>query len=691
MATSVTPPWPERAAAAVRELGGRPWTLFAVLLALNALALPYAGLVHDARLYGVQVLNKVEDGAFADDLFFRYGSQDRFSVFSTAAAPLVAAVGLDAAFLTLYLVSNALLILATQRLVRTLIKDRLVSTLALVVLAVAPIGFGGLSIFHVNENFLTPRLLANALTLFGLERALRGRFLTALAVVAAGGLFHPLMAVGGLAAVAGLWAWERLPRPVVIGLAAAFAAAAVAVLAVPPLGFAVFGRMDAEWLSRVRIASAYNFPLEWEWTDWLQAGASLAAVAVVAWKLRRKNPRAARLLAVLGLVAGGGFAATLVAGEVGYRLLFQGQPYRALWLPQLLQAPLLFWLAARSWRRGDERGRAAAVGLAGVVLTRLDVIPLLLPLTAFVFLVIANRGLRVKPERPDWLSRSLGGGLVVGLTCWTVLRLAVFLFWDRLRGTIDGLDGVRGLLDTPGPLGWALAVAAALTWLRGRAGFGVRFAAAAGAVALAVPLALFGWTNTDYYQDHYQRYHQDVRFVADFLAGRREAGRTPSVYWSTGRTDAIWLRLRSKSYFTSLQVQGVLFSRDTALEGQRRALVVRRFEMEQLARDRCVLSGKWVEQMQQLFQTPLPDDPDAAPEPPTQADLEALCREPAVDYVVVPHAFDLPCAAQNGRFYIYDCQKVRDALAAREAPPGADAGPALASSTLPSSPRTPLP
>jgi hypothetical protein len=29
-----------------------------------------------------------------------------------------------------------------------------------------------------------------------------------------------------------------------------------------------------------------------------------------------------------------------------------------------------------------------------------------------------------------------------------------------------------------------------------------------------------------------------------------------------------------------------------------------------------------------------------------------LCREPDVDYVIVLHAFALPCAADNGRFYI---------------------------------------
>ena len=70
------------------NLMDRPWPLFFALLAVNAVALPYRGVIHDSQLYAVQVMNRVENGAYADDLFFRYGSQDKFSLFSVVAAPL---------------------------------------------------------------------------------------------------------------------------------------------------------------------------------------------------------------------------------------------------------------------------------------------------------------------------------------------------------------------------------------------------------------------------------------------------------------------------------------------------------------------------------------------------------------------------------------------------------------------------
>src|SRR5436190_20004336 len=90
--------WAERVSQLLRQLVERPLVLLAVLLAANALSRPYGNIEHDTRLYSVQVLNQVEAGIYNDDLFFRYGSQDRFSIFSKLMAPLVKVLGLEPAF-----------------------------------------------------------------------------------------------------------------------------------------------------------------------------------------------------------------------------------------------------------------------------------------------------------------------------------------------------------------------------------------------------------------------------------------------------------------------------------------------------------------------------------------------------------------------------------------------------------------
>ena len=168
----------DQAVAALRELMERPWSLFFALLAVNAVALPYRGILHDSQLYAVQVMNRVENGAYSDDLFFRYGSQDRFSAFSVVAAPLVRVLGLENAFFLLYLIFNSLLLLAAQRLLLTLFKDRIVVAMSLLLLATTHLPYSGGSALIVNESFLTPRILAVALTIFALDAMFKRRYVS---------------------------------------------------------------------------------------------------------------------------------------------------------------------------------------------------------------------------------------------------------------------------------------------------------------------------------------------------------------------------------------------------------------------------------------------------------------------------------------------------------------------------------
>ena len=64
----------------------------ALVLALAALWLlgrRYAGITHDATLYVVQGLRRLDPGSFDQDLFFAHGAQDDFTVFPRFYAPLI--------------------------------------------------------------------------------------------------------------------------------------------------------------------------------------------------------------------------------------------------------------------------------------------------------------------------------------------------------------------------------------------------------------------------------------------------------------------------------------------------------------------------------------------------------------------------------------------------------------------------
>src|SRR5262245_21665339 len=193
---------PEKASSLLGRLWAHPSSLLCVVLAANAVAQPYAGFSHDARLYAAQVVEKVHPGTFAEDLFLRYGSQDRYSVFTPLLAPAVALFGLEATFFCLYLASKAFFFWGLIRLTRAVIPDGPAAVLSLLYVAIVPLPFGGNEILHLNESFLTPRIAACGLVFLGLERMLAGRLMAALALLAGALVLHPLMAFGGLLVLA---------------------------------------------------------------------------------------------------------------------------------------------------------------------------------------------------------------------------------------------------------------------------------------------------------------------------------------------------------------------------------------------------------------------------------------------------------------------------------------------------------
>ncbi len=666
-----------RAATVVGRLTHRPGCLLALLLAVNAVARPYANLAHDARLYSVQVLNRLEGGTFADDLFLRYGSQDQFSLFSTLVALPVALLGLRNAFFLLYLGFNALFFLALMRLVLALLRDRAVAVAALLYLAVVPLPFGGLYVFTVHESFLTPRLLANALVLFALERVVRGRFTAALALLVPALLAHPLMALPGCLIWAGCLAVQRCHRQLLIASVASAAVLGTALLAYEPLGVRVFGAMDEDWRAMVRDASAYNFPALWTGADWLNVAVSLAVPALAAGSIARRDVRSRRFMLVALAVGAVGLAGTVLGAVLPYALLFQGQPYRALWVLKALQIPLGFVLIRRWAGAESVCHRLTALGLLfyfglGTFL------PAEVALPVIILPILLLRAWAIGEDcssRPA-MWRLGATAIVAAAFAWTAFIWAVLIaFRGEFIGRLEALDYAQRFVGNVGPYCWLIVIGWGLHRVLSR---GMRpwvFTAVAVALCVAYQGIFYVVPNVGPYRAACTRDGADVAFAQDFLARQRgPAGALPTVYSVWGRIDYVWVDLHAKSYFDWAQVVGVIFERRTAEEGRRRAALVRRFEMDRLRGDAVLIPDVFKESLVRLFGAGF----DCSG--PTRDDLARLCREPGVDYLILKHEFPGLAAAQNGRVFIYDCRQVRAAL------DGPGAGPALAAATRPGAP-----
>ncbi len=164
---------------------GRCLVEAAALFSLWIATHPYRGVVHDGRLYTIQALNTLQPGRFAQDLYFKFGSQDSLASFSLIYGPLVAAFGPVWGHFCASVLGAAVWVLALTFLMGALFDDRREALAAIRACIALDAGYGGLNIFHYGEGFATPRIFAEALVMAALALCLRGRLIGSILCLAA--------------------------------------------------------------------------------------------------------------------------------------------------------------------------------------------------------------------------------------------------------------------------------------------------------------------------------------------------------------------------------------------------------------------------------------------------------------------------------------------------------------------------
>ena len=618
-------------------------TLFLILISVNAWALPYGGIVHDARLYGLQVVNRLEGGSFAGDLYLQFGSQDRFSSFSTLAAPLVRTLGLDPAFFIIYLTSIAILLWGTQRLVLELCRDRMLASISLVLLATTPMAFAGLATFHVNETFVTPRLAANGLVLWALALLLENKPIKSSLLILFALALHPLMACSGLLVCITYYASSRFTKWHLLALAGVLAAGGI-LLCSDALASRFLGRMDGAWREAVRRACPYNFPAEWTGEDWAYILSALGiALAACAGPLRGSTQM--RLMACVAAVAAAGLGIHSAGCQLPFALPFQGQGYRWLWLLQCLQIPCGILLISGWWQQRTLATHISAVVLAaflGSTLDRLEFLALLPSLAAFSFYL---------KSPPESSRRRLGiilGGLGIAWLIWHEVW-ALHAYWSEVIPSIELFEYLRTAprsLLRASRVSLAIAAVISLAWFVSKRRT-VGYALAAVAILLQTISFDAGWA------ERTTRRTATVSMVRDYL---NKAGNSshPAIYWPNGWVECLWFDLHADSYFNSVQVAGNIYSRENAMEGLRRMELVERFELARIRELSQFYSPLQLEQALAEFKGSL-SEPD-----PSWADVEALCNDPKVDYLLLTRDFAGRSVATDGTWHLYDCQAIRE-------------------------------
>ena len=528
-----------------------------VCLASWALSHVYWGLFHDAGLYTLQALAHLRPGSLPQDVFLRYGSQDRFTLFSPLYASVIRGLGVEPGAAALTFLFQVGFLAGSWALARA-VMPKSFALLGVAVLVAVPGYYGSDRIFSCIEPFLTPRMAAEALTLAGLAAAMRGRRTVCAVFVAVASILHPIMAAAGIAAL--LCMFVAVPRPrLAMMLTAAGLSLIVIEACVMPSG--EWGRFDDAWLGFVHARSPYLFLLHWGLDDWCRVAVLLATLIAGERALAMHQARMLCRITLLTVLAG--LALTLVSCDWLHLVLFtQLQPWRWQWLGIVVTALLLPQILAVLWNRGvDAEGRTTALLLIAAWIFASNEYALAAAGAGVASLACARR---LKPGEARLVCWGAGGLLAIAVV-WRVATNLEFTdahyldpqmpLWLR-RAMSFTHDGTMpfAVIALSSWLGRCSQRRLATTLLTAIAGFAI-----AACISL-VPNTLHSWTSREYPNEQ----------VARYTAFRKHIPSGSDVFWPEAPV-GVWLLLDSPSYISVIQTSGMVFSRQSALELNRRA------------------------------------------------------------------------------------------------------------------------
>lgn len=605
----------------------KKFIVFWIALSLWFISRPYLGIRHDGVFYALQALFQIEPEIYSYDLFFAYGSQNQYTLFSLIYATVVEIFGLERAVRILTELGLLAWFMGAVAFVRVL--PFWIGMTSLLLIATVPANYGSHFLLSYGENFLTARLYAEALSLAGLAGWLNGRLIWGSLAFIAAVLIHPIMALPaliiGLSLVIPFTVWWK-------GLAAA---AGVGVI----LGFigispftGLVQPMDDVWWNFTVSRSPFVFLHTWQWVGFSQA-LFTAVVMGVAWRILPEGPLCHLARGTLVCITSA-FALAYVGGSVLKLPLIAGlQLWRILWIGQITVLLLVPALITITWRDVFWR-KLMVLGLASALL--LDTESQGMYSLLVVAVAILGAGFlpdHYKPPFWVWLLLSLVL-LLIGL--FGILNLLVNI---EMRSLLQ--QKTQWYIYLTHPLS-ALALLSSCYWLFKQDRIYKPYIWIGAAIAAGLlTSALLTWDQTS----SGLRYEAPNR-QAVIAPVKARIPPNAIVYW-VGELENTWFWLGRANYLSFHQSAGSVFSRGNAVEALRRSEYVQEASWQDS-------NYQWDAHPQTTSQQPF-----------TELALTQVCQDPILgyvitkDYLIKPPMLRFKDPYTGFNYALYDCQQER--------------------------------
>jgi len=602
----------------------------------------YHGLLGDAQLYAFQALARIHP-PLAHDLYLQNTSQDQFTIFSPVYAWFIELLGVEPAARSLTLFFTVWFLAAAWAAARTL-TNRDCAWLAVICLVIVDGSYGGSGVFRLAEQFLTARLPAEALVATSFACLLRGSKVLATVTAAAALVIHPLIALPGL----------LLVICIVVPIKASLLGAAATAIATLLLAFCaahvswmtkLFPIMDPTWLSIVQERSQFLFLRLWSFRDWEINSRPFFYLAFIA--LATQDNRVRRICLAAGIVGTTGLTVALIGDAAGpVAILVQGQAWRWVWIAVFVGTLLLPATVLQVWPDKKCGSLCAALLLLGLTLPSANGTACV-SLSLILWLIRPHFSIR-SVQVLRWIFFSL----VLAVAAWVAIR-AWAIAWPASRepGAMPAVH-LRDFfsLKIPAVLG------ASIIWWGLRKCTGVRKPAllCLGLLALSIFILPAAFQQS--------RSLASAADIHEFLAWASAIPPTSTVLVAPARDVGtfVWFTLQRPNYLAVDQSAGVVFSRATALEVQRRSEVLL-----------PVMDPNWKIRSKLRAAAASGNHPiDAGSRPLTEENLSRICADALLGFVISSQQFGFDALTHEiggswRGWNLYDCRKVRISATAK--------------------------